>query len=75
MMTTLTRKQRKQDFDHIVHDILELDAEDRAYKLLVALTNNAKVSLSPLLNMSKNELKTLNTMDANRVLSHLMLGR
>ena len=67
-MTALTRKQRKQDFDHIIHNILELDAEDRAYKLLMALTNNAKVSLSPLLNMIKNELKALNTMDFNGVI-------
>ena len=67
-MTTLTRKKSKQDFDHIVHNILELDAEDRAYKILIALTNNAKVSLSPLLNMSKNELKALNTMDFNGVI-------
>jgi len=62
-MSTLTRKQRKKDFDHIVHNILELDTEDRAYKLLMALTNNAKVSLSPVLNMSRNKLKAQKIVD------------
>ena len=57
IMTSLTRKQRKKDFDHIVHDILELEADDRAHELLMALTQNAKLSIAHVLNMKKSDLK------------------
>ena len=44
-MTTLTQKQRKKDFHHITHNILELLPKDSAYQLLTALTKNARLSI------------------------------
>ena len=61
-MVVLTREQRKQDFNHIM-SILEVEPEDNAYKLLMALTQNAKRSIVSILNLDRNCLKELTAID------------
>ena len=62
-MTTLTRKQRKEDFHNITHN-LEIYPEDSAYQLLIALTKNSKLSTANVLNMDQRKLKNLKLTDS-----------
>ena len=57
-MPILTREQRKLDFEHVM-SMLELEPEDSAYKLFMALTQNAKRMILPIMQMNKAELKDL----------------
>ena len=57
-MEMLRREQRKQDFNHIV-SILEVESQDTAHELLMALTQNAKRSIISILNLGRSSLKDL----------------
>ena len=63
-MVMLTKGQRKQDFNHIM-SILELEKEDTAHKLLMALTQNAKRSIISILNLDRSSLKDLGATDTD----------
>ena len=62
-MPILTRDQRKQDFEHVM-SMLELEPEDSAYKLFVALTQNAKRIILPIMQMNKADSKDLKATDS-----------
>ena len=63
-MVMLTREQRKQDFNHIM-SILEVEPEDTAHKLFMALTQNAKRSIISMLNLDWSNLEDLGAADTD----------
>ena len=58
-MDVLTREQRNKDFDHMTNNTLEVDAEDVAHKLLVALARNGLINLITMLIMGRSILEYL----------------
>ena len=60
-----TSRTRAQEFDHIL-GILELEPEDNAHKLLMALINNKKRSITTILLKDKNNLRILSSPDTDR---------
>lgn len=63
-MVMLTREQKKQDFNHVM-SILEVEPQDNAHKLFMALTQNAKRSIVSILNLDRSSLKDLAAADAD----------
>ena len=63
-MGVLTREQRKQDFDHII-SILEVEPQNNAYKLFIALTQKDKHSIVTILKLDRSSLKDLEATDAD----------
>ena len=60
-----TSRTRAQEFDHIL-GILELEPKDNAHKLLMALINNKKRSITTILLKDKNNLRILSSPDTDR---------
>ena len=63
-MVVLTREQRKQDFNHVM-SILEVEPEENALKLFMALTQNGKRSIITISNEDRKTLKDLKATDAD----------
>ena len=60
----LTRTQRKQDFNCIM-PMLEVEPQDTAHKLFMALSQNAKHSIISILNLDRSSLKDLGATDTD----------
>ena len=60
-----SRKSRKLDFESMIY-LLDLEPEDSGYKLLSALTNNGKMSIAPIISLSRSELKEIRVAGANQ---------
>ena len=64
-MVALTRGDRnKKDFDHII-SLLDVEPEDNAHKLFMALTQKGKQNMVTILTMDRSELKDLSATDTD----------
>ena len=63
-MTVQNRGIRPQEFDHVMR-ILELNPADDAHKLLMALTQKKKRSITTILKMDKKQTTSLSSPDSD----------